>query len=51
MRGADVVRAVRQEGKGSPGGRPFAHYTDLYRNTVERAINKLKTEAWRRDMT
>lgn len=33
--------------KGSRGGRPLTHDTDLYRdrNTVERAINKLKT--WR----
>jgi transposase len=33
--------------KGRRGGRPLSHDTDLYRdrNTVERAINKLKT--WR----
>ncbi|MFF9868022.1 IS5/IS1182 family transposase, partial [Streptomyces sp. NPDC013953] len=33
--------------KGSQGGRPVTHDTDLYRdrNTIERAINKMKD--WR----
>ncbi|MFD4764188.1 hypothetical protein ACFWOJ_36830 [Streptomyces sp. NPDC058439] len=48
---ADVRQSMSAVGssadKGSRGGRPVTHDTDLYRdrNTVERAINKPKT--WR----
>ncbi|EFC79021.1 transposase IS4 family protein [Parafrankia sp. EUN1f] len=40
-------QAANRKRKGSRGGRPVRHDTDLYtdRNTVERAINRLK--AWR----
>jgi transposase len=40
-------QAANRKKKGSRGGRPVGHDTDLYkeRNTVERLINKLK--AWR----
>lgn len=40
-------QAANRKKKGSRGGRPVSHDTDLYkeRNTVERLINKLK--AWR----
>lgn len=40
-------QAANRKRKGSRGGRPLTHDTDLYkeRNTVERLINKLK--AWR----
>ena len=40
-------QAANRKKKGSRGGRPVGHDADLYkeRNTVERAINKLK--AWR----
>ncbi|MDQ0939194.1 transposase [Streptomyces sp. V1I1] len=40
-------QAANRRKKGSRGGRPVTYDTDLYRdrNTVERAINKLK--AWR----
>ncbi|SQD93877.1 hypothetical protein FMEAI12_2020011 [Parafrankia sp. Ea1.12] len=40
-------QAANRKKKGSKGGRPVSHDTDLYteRNTVERLINKLK--AWR----
>jgi transposase len=40
-------QAANRGKRGRRGGRPGAHDTDLYRdrNTVERAINKLKT--WR----
>lgn len=40
-------QAANRKKKGSRGGRPVTHDTDLYRdrNTVERAINKIK--AWR----
>jgi transposase len=40
-------QAANRKKKGSGGGRPVSHDTDLYeeRNTVERLINKLK--AWR----
>lgn len=40
-------QAANRKNKGSKGGRPVSHDTDLYkeRNTVERLINKLK--AWR----
>jgi transposase len=40
-------QAANRKKKGSVGGRPVSHDTDLYeeRNTVERLINKLK--AWR----
>jgi transposase len=40
-------QAANRQKKGRRGGRPLTHDTDLYRdrNTVERAINKLKT--WR----
>lgn len=40
-------QAANRMKKGSGGGRPVSHDTDLYkeRNTVERLINKLK--AWR----
>lgn len=40
-------QAANRKKKGSKGGRPVSHDTELYkeRNTVERLINKLK--AWR----
>lgn len=40
-------QAANRKKKGSRGGRPVTHDTDLYRdrNTVERAINRMKT--WR----
>lgn len=40
-------QAANRKKKGTRGGRPLSHDTDLYkqRNTVERLINKLK--AWR----
>ncbi|WP_241838708.1 IS5 family transposase [Streptomyces sp. TSRI0281] len=40
-------QAANRKRKGSRGGRPVSHDTDLYkeRNTVERLINRLK--AWR----
>jgi hypothetical protein len=40
-------QAANRKKKGSRGGRPVAHDADLYRhrNTVERAINKMKD--WR----
>ncbi len=40
-------QAANRKKKGSGGGRPVSHDTELYkeRNTVERAINRLKT--WR----
>ncbi|MGX1267180.1 transposase [Streptomyces phaeoluteigriseus] len=40
-------QAANRRKKGSRGGRPVAHDTDLYRdrNTVERAINRMKD--WR----
>ncbi|ATZ22234.1 Transposase DDE domain protein [Streptomyces lavendulae subsp. lavendulae] len=40
-------QAARRKRKGSRGGRPVDHDTELYkeRNTIERLINKLK--AWR----
>jgi transposase len=40
-------QAANRRKKGSRGGRPVAHDTDIYRdrNTVERAINRMK--AWR----
>jgi transposase len=40
-------QAANRKKKGSGGGRPVSHDTELYkeRNTVERAINRMK--AWR----
>lgn len=40
-------QAAHRRKKGSRGGRPVTHNTDLYRdrNTVERAINRMKD--WR----
>ncbi len=40
-------QAANRKKKGSKGGRPVSHDTELYkeRNTVERAINRMK--AWR----